>query len=122
MEELHKIRNQTRNVVFLDIDDIGYLGSRTKADQFAFCEGAMHEFAPFRALMDKSLKNRLQQAISKLPEKLKMVLSLYYFSELNYKEIGQILKLSESRISQLHSKAVLKLRKTLQMQDKMDEM
>ena len=56
-------------------------------------------------------------AIEKLPEKLRLVLSLYYFNELNYKEIGKVMTLSESRISQLHTKAVMKLKKIMTIQE-----
>lgn len=56
------------------------------------------------------LKDILGDAINKLPEKEKTVVSLYYFEELTLKEISAIMKVSESRISQLHTKAVLRLR------------
>jgi len=56
------------------------------------------------------LKEILSDAISKLPEKEKTVISLYYFDELTLKEISSIMKVSESRISQLHTKAILRLR------------
>ncbi|MDP4093825.1 MAG: FliA/WhiG family RNA polymerase sigma factor [Bacillota bacterium] len=56
------------------------------------------------------LKEILGDSISKLPEKEKTVISLYYFEELTLKEISAIMKVSESRISQLHTKAILRLR------------
>lgn len=56
------------------------------------------------------LKEILGDAIEKLPEKEKTVISLYYFDELTLKEISAIMKVSESRISQLHTKAILRLR------------
>lgn len=56
------------------------------------------------------LKEILADAINKLPEKEKTVISLYYFEELTLKEISAIMKVSESRISQLHTKAILRLR------------
>ncbi|WP_020209486.1 RNA polymerase sigma factor FliA [Gilvimarinus chinensis] len=57
-----------------------------------------------------SLKKSLAQAIGQLPEREKMVLALYYDEELNLKEIGQILGVSESRVSQIHSQAAGRLR------------
>ncbi len=56
------------------------------------------------------LKEVLADAIDKLPEKERTVISLYYFEELTLKEISAIMKVSESRISQLHTKAILRLR------------
>ncbi|MDQ2085867.1 FliA/WhiG family RNA polymerase sigma factor [Herbivorax sp. ANBcel31] len=56
------------------------------------------------------VKKILVEAIEKLPEKEKTVVSLYYFNDLTLKEISAIMKVSESRISQLHTKAILRLR------------
>ena len=56
------------------------------------------------------LKSRLMQAIKQLAERDQILLNLYYFEELNLREIGEILGVSESRVSQLHSQAALKLR------------
>lgn len=56
------------------------------------------------------LKSILGEAIDNLPPKEKLVISLYYYEELTLKEIGAILNVSESRVSQLHTKAVLRLK------------
>lgn len=56
------------------------------------------------------LKSILGEAIDSLPQKEKLVISLYYYEELTLKEIGAILNVSESRVSQLHTKAVLRLK------------
>ncbi len=56
------------------------------------------------------LREILGNSINKLPEKEKIVIALYYFEELTLKEISAIMKVSESRISQLHTKAILRLR------------
>ena len=54
-----------------------------------------------------------RKAIQELPERQRMVLSLYYYEELNLKEIGEVLDVTESRVSQLHTQAVLRLRSKL---------
>jgi len=54
------------------------------------------------------------KAIEELPERQRLVLSLYYFEDLNLKEIGQVLRVTESRVSQLHAQAVQRLRAKLQ--------
>lgn len=59
------------------------------------------------------VKELLAQSISRLPEKEKTVVYLYYYEGLTLKEIGTVLNLSESRISQLHTKAILRLRGSL---------
>lgn len=56
------------------------------------------------------LKDTLSKAIDKLPEKERLVVSLYYYDELTLKEISIIMKLSEARISQLHTKAIIRMR------------
>ena len=61
-------------------------------------------------LLDASeLKDRLADAISALPEREKLVIALYYYENLTLREIGEVLGVTESRISQLHTKAVLRL-------------
>ncbi|PIE24542.1 MAG: RNA polymerase sigma factor FliA [Neptuniibacter caesariensis] len=60
-----------------------------------------------------SFLKALSEAINNLPEREKLVLALYYDEELNLKEIGQILGVSESRVSQIHSQAALRLRSRL---------
>ena len=58
----------------------------------------------------EELKESLTDSIKLLPDKEKRIVELYYYEELTYKEIGKILSISESRVSQLHTKAILKLR------------
>jgi len=69
--------------------------------------------SPHDEAQKKALKSSLAEAIKTLPEKEQLVLSLYYNEELNLKEIGQILEVSESRVSQIHSQAALRLRSKL---------
>ncbi|MGH1440395.1 MAG: RNA polymerase sigma factor FliA [Cellvibrionaceae bacterium] len=72
-------------------------------------------FTPPHSQVHKdSLKKSIAESIKNLPEREQLVLSLYYDEELNLKEIGQILGVSESRVSQIHSQAALKLRSRLQ--------
>ncbi len=68
---------------------------------------------PEKAFEEKELKEILGDIIDALPDNQKTVISLYYYEELTYKEIGKIMKLSESRISQIHSKAILNIRNKL---------
>jgi RNA polymerase sigma factor for flagellar operon FliA len=68
---------------------------------------------PLEVLNLQDLKKALSLAIAELPEKERLVLSLYYFEELTMKEVGKVLNLTESRISQLHTQTVLRLRSKL---------
>ena len=61
----------------------------------------------------EEIRRVIIQAINELPKNEKMVIVLYYHEDLSFKEIGQVLNVSESRISQLHSKANLRLRAKL---------
>jgi RNA polymerase sigma factor FliA len=68
---------------------------------------------PLRELGFNEVKNILKEAISQLPEKEKLVIALYHYEELTLKEIGVVLDISESRVSQIHSKVILRLRAKL---------
>jgi len=68
---------------------------------------------PLKELGFNEVKDILKEAISSLPEKEKLVIALYHYEELTLKEIGVVLDISESRVSQIHSKVVLKLRSKL---------
>jgi RNA polymerase sigma factor for flagellar operon FliA len=62
---------------------------------------------------ESAFRNSLAAAIETLPEREKLVLSLYYQEQLNLREIGAVLDVSESRVSQIHSQAALRLRSRL---------
>src|SRR5579875_3116457 len=67
-----------------------------------------------QAIVDQSeLRDRIAEAIAALPEREKLVVALYYYENLTLREIGEVLGVTESRISQLHTKAVLRLRSKL---------
>src|SRR3954452_148799 len=69
---------------------------------------------PEAMLAQSELKDRLADAIAALPEREKLVIALYYYENLTLREIGEVLGVTESRISQLHTKAVLRLKSRLQ--------
>ncbi len=72
-----------------------------------------NQVGPLDVLEDQRFRRALVQAISLLPEREKIVMGLYYEQEMNLKEIGEVLGVSESRVCQLHSQAVGRLRSRL---------
>jgi RNA polymerase sigma factor FliA len=68
---------------------------------------------PLRETVDAGFRGALAQAIDTLPEREKLVMSLYYSDELNLKEIGAVLKVTESRVCQLHGQALMRLKARL---------
>jgi len=83
-------------------------------EEFTITETASDNIPnPSELLEKEEVKATLAKSIEKLPEKERLVVSLYYYDELTLKEISLIMKLSEARISQLHTKAIFRLRGAL---------
>jgi RNA polymerase sigma factor for flagellar operon FliA len=82
-------------------------------DELAYIAGSPEEDPLFRCLQGE-MRQRLTDAIEELPEKERMVLTLYYYEELTMREIGLTLGVVESRVSQIHSSAVVRLRASLE--------
>jgi RNA polymerase sigma factor for flagellar operon FliA len=93
--------------------EIGSLNAERSEDsgeeELAFLPAAATDDPLFQCLKGE-MKQRLVDAIEALPEKERLVMTLYYYEELNMKEIGLTLGVVESRVSQIHSAAVLRLR------------
>ncbi len=68
---------------------------------------------PYRSIESDEIKKLLVETIGRLQEQEKIVMALYYYEELTLREIGQVLNITESRVSQIHSKAVQTLRSIL---------
>jgi RNA polymerase sigma factor FliA len=111
LDTFYKLLDETKTVSFLDIELLREQngGSHPGTNDEVFID----EEDPFAALNFRQIRELLAHAIGELPEKEKLTVSLYYFEELTMKEIGQTLGYTESRISQLHSKAMLRLRSKL---------
>ncbi|WP_411860486.1 RNA polymerase sigma factor FliA [Halioxenophilus sp. WMMB6] len=110
LEEYHSIlQDSTSTRLFSYEEAVAEDDSRIDQDtSISACQ------SPYQGIQRDSLKLSLAQAIKSLPEREQLVLALYYDEELNLKEIGQILGVSESRVSQIHSQAALRLRGRLQ--------
>lgn len=110
-EEFHKLVTDVRATTLLSLDEY-FSGDQAKGTPMRLIdtlEDASIE-DPNLGLEFEELKTTLAKAIDRLPDKERTVIALYYYEGLTLKEIGSVLSLSESRISQLHTKAVLRLR------------
>ncbi|PYC79158.1 RNA polymerase sigma factor WhiG [Streptomyces tateyamensis] len=111
LEELHAIFSQLSlaNVVALDelLHPVGDGGERLSLMDTLEDTGAAN---PVEVAEDRELRKLLAGAINTLPEREKTVVTLYYYEGLTLAEIGQVLGVTESRVSQIHTKSVLQLR------------
>ena len=114
MDEFHEALIQISNSTIAALDEL-WTVSDTSGDQVSLLDTLQDPEAPDPAkVMDASeLKDRIADAIARLPEREKLVIALYYYENLTLREIGEVLGVTESRISQLHTKAVLRLRSRL---------
>lgn len=112
LEAFYKLLDETKSVTFMDIELLRQ--KTTEVVETGVAESfELDDRDPFMALNLSQLKEFIAAAISELPEKEKLTVALYYQEELTMKEIGQVLGYTESRISQMHSKAMLRLRSKL---------
>jgi RNA polymerase sigma factor for flagellar operon FliA len=109
-EQLVQISNST----IVALDELWNV-SDSSGDQVSLLDTLPDSSAPDpQAQVDQSeLRDRIADAIAALPEREKLVVALYYYENLTLREIGEVLGVTESRVSQLHTKAVLRLRSKL---------
>ncbi len=112
LDEYHELVGRVKAVTLLSIDELSGPSQYDRKSLLECLENPQSK-NPFLNLKSKGVRDLLMENIDLLPEKQKLVLSLYYYEELNLKEIGLILEVTESRVSQLHTQAVTKLRTKL---------
>jgi RNA polymerase sigma factor for flagellar operon FliA len=115
VEELYDLMNEVRPVSLISIDESQGFNDSDKKSILNILEGSKKNSPLFQASI-KTVKTVIARAIEKLPERQRLILSLYYYEDLNLREIGRILRISESRVSQLHAMAVLRLRTAVDRQ------
>jgi len=113
LEELFTTINETRNMPLLSLDDLGIANDSGDKQNLLDTLVGKSDVDPQTQLRLSELKALIASAIDTLPEKERLMVSLYYYEELTMKEIGEVLGITESRISQIHSKAVYRLRTKL---------
>lgn len=108
LDSYHQMLNEVNAGKLVGIEDLGV------SEDVITTEGNQGNDSPLDDLMQGAFQKALAHAITTLPEREAIVLSLYYDEELNLREIGEVLDVSESRISQIHSQAMLKLKAKMQ--------
>ncbi|WP_455234551.1 RNA polymerase sigma factor FliA [Thiogranum longum] len=105
LNEYHRILQDATGCRVFSIDDAGINGDEPQ--QFTTDEPRNE---PLDSLQSSDFKSALAQAISGLPERERLVMAMYYDEELNLREIGEVLGVSESRVCQIHGQALIRLR------------
>jgi len=111
-EEVRHALHATEGPIFVNLDDLG-LEREDVSDVLAAVGGRQVPPNPSQHLLLQELKQRLVTTLGTLPEREQTILSLYYADELNYREIGEVMELTESRICQIVRKSLKTLAKRM---------
>lgn len=111
VEELQKLLGEVGSVVMLSFEELGFGHGeeRFQADEWI----ASKTQDPLNKLLGGEKVGLIARALDRLPEKERLVISLYFYEELNLKEIGEVLGVTESRASQIRSRALIRLKNYL---------
>ncbi len=108
LDEFYQISKMS-SISFVSLEDIGYTSKKEKEKIMNYLvNGDKGDALTLTRL--KEIETVIAKAIDELPAKVKLVVSLYYWDELTMREIGEVLDLTESRVSQIHSQAIIHLR------------
>jgi RNA polymerase sigma factor for flagellar operon FliA len=110
VEELQSLKKEINGVNLLSLDKP--IDDLQKQNLYDMVEDEERTNPDFK-MEEEEMKRVLLKAIKQLPEKTRLAITLYYYEKLTFKEIGQILNVSESRISQIHSETMVKLKKSM---------
>ncbi len=113
LEDYYNLLNEICGVSLLDIETLRPKVTEQGEDELADLPGEIRDNQPFHFFRQLEIKEVLSRAIKELPYNEKMVITLYYYEQLTLKEIGEVMGYTESRICQLHAKAILRLKHKL---------
>ncbi|MFN2311826.1 MAG: RNA polymerase sigma factor WhiG [Spirochaetia bacterium] len=113
VKDFEKLMLKISGTSVLSLNDVWYTGDDNDKVSIADSIESPQSLNPEIIVEKDEIRRVIVTAISELPEKEKKVLVLYYYEDLTLKEIGQVLEVTESRVSQLHTKAILRLRAKL---------
>ena len=111
--EFQKLMLKISGTSILSLNDVWYTGDDNDKVSIVESIESPQSLNPDTIVEKEEIKRVIVEAISELPDKEKKVLVLYYYEDLTLKEIGKVLEVTESRISQLHTKAIMRLRAKL---------
>lgn len=114
LADFYRLIDAVKGVSLIDINVIRRRTSEDSEDDFFEIVADGEQSDPVISLGLAQLRDIIAGAIDELPEKERLVVSLYYYEDLTMREIGEIMGYTESRISQMHTKATLRLRSALQ--------
>ena len=113
LDQFHETLNETKSIPIFSLEDLGIAKESGEQQSLLDCLAGKADADPQTQIRLIELKEIIAKAIDALPEKERLMVSLYYYEELTMKEIGAVLDITESRVSQIHSKAVYRLRTKL---------
>ena len=113
LEEFYELVDQIKGLNLGSFQEISGHDDEKSVDPLVTYVPDVPQMDPFFLFHKSEIREILTTAIDMLPKKERLVVSLYYFDELTMKEIGKVLGVNESRVSQLHTKAMLRLRAKL---------
>ncbi len=117
VEQVYRTR-QMSNISFISFEELGYSSRDEKEKLMSYLVDNDDDALTLTRL--KEIKEAVARAIEQLPAKERLVISLYYLEELTMKETGKVLSITESRVSQIHSQAVRRLRAKLRKEKLID--
>lgn len=113
LKDFHSNMLKVSGTSMLSLNDVWYTGEDNDKVSIVDSIEAPTSLNPETIVEKEEIKKVIVEAINELPEKEKKVLVLYYYEDLTLKEIGKVLDVTESRISQLHTKAIMRLKAKL---------
>ena len=111
MDTLQKMLNEVTGVVMLSLEELGFGHGEERLNADESLPTSRPD--PLNKLLQGERVEIVARALDRLPEKERLVITLYFYEELNLKEIGEIIGVTESRASQIRSRALLRLRSYL---------
>ena len=108
LPELHALLSEVGQMTLFSLEDLGVGPGQDRVQLEKLLEGEGSD--PMQALLSRERVDLVTEAIGALPEKERTVIALYYHEGITMKEAGAVLGLTESRVSQLHAQALLRLR------------